>query len=566
MLRSLHVKNMALIEEESIEFDDGLNILTGETGAGKSILIGSLGVALGSGSFKDFVPENADHSSVELVFETESERVRKKLEDNDIPDMDGQVILSRTFRRGRSVSRLNGEVVPIGLVREISSDLIDIHGQHEHQSLLYPKYHLQLVDDFAGEKLLEEKAKCREAYRTYAEAGKKLKEALKDEGDRAKKIDFISFEVHEIDAAGLREGEDEELESRFRLLSNAQKIMEALALVQRLTDGDGETDASSQISRASREMASVASFDENLAQLSGMLTDCESMISDFTRSLSGYIDDFSYDEGEFAEVSERLDLINRLKTKYGKTIGEILSYRDIRQQELDRLNNFDAYVAELRQQSERSRKELMAVCGTMTAIRKKSAEILTGLIEKSLIDLNFLDVRFEIRFDEAKEPSENGMDQVSFLISMNPGLPLRPLQNVASGGELSRIMLGIKSVMAKKGGIECLIFDEIDTGISGRTAQKVSEKMAQLSRDRQVIAITHLAQIASMADAHFLIEKKAEDGKTHTGVRRLDEDEIIDELARILGGVEITDAVKKATLEMKKMADEVKSGFEGGEE
>lgn len=566
MLRSLHVKNMALIEEESIEFDDGLNILTGETGAGKSILIGSLGVALGSGSFKDFVPENADHSSVELVFETESERVRKKLEDNDIPDMDGQVILSRTFRRGRSVSRLNGEVVPIGLVREISSDLIDIHGQHEHQSLLYPKYHLQLVDDFAGEKLLEEKAKCREAYRTYAEAGKKLKEALKDEGDRAKKIDFISFEVHEIDAAGLREGEDEELESRFRLLSNAQKIMEALALVQRLTDGDGETDASSQISRASREMASVASFDENLAQLSGMLTDCESMISDFTRSLSGYIDDFSYDEGEFAEVSERLDLINRLKTKYGKTIGEILSYRDIRQQELDRLNNFDAYVAELRQQSERSRKELMAVCGTMTAIRKKSAEILTGLIEKSLIDLNFLDVRFEIRFDEAKEPSENGMDQVSFLISMNPGLPLRPLQNVASGGELSRIMLGIKSVMAKKGGIECLIFDEIDTGISGRTAQKVSEKMAQLSRDRQVIAITHLAQIASMADAHFLIEKKAEDGKTHTGVRRLDEDEIIDELARILGGVEITEAVKKAALEMKKMADEVKSGFEGGEE
>lgn len=566
MLRSLHVKNMALIEEESIKFDDGLNILTGETGAGKSILIGSLGVALGSGSFKDFVPENADHSSVELVFETESERVRKKLEDNDIPDMDGQVILSRTFRRGRSVSRLNGEVVPIGLVREISSDLIDIHGQHEHQSLLYPKYHLQLVDDFAGEKLLEEKAKCREAYRTYAEAGKKLKEALKDEGDRAKKIDFISFEVHEIDAAGLREGEDEELESRFRLLSNAQKIMEALALVQRLTDGDGETDASSQISRASREMASVASFDENLAQLSGMLTDCESMISDFTRSLSGYIDDFSYDEGEFAEVSERLDLINRLKTKYGKTIGEILSYRDIRQQELDRLNNFDAYVAELRQQSERSRKELMAVCGTMTAIRKKSAEILTGLIEKSLIDLNFLDVRFEIRFDEAKEPSENGMDQVSFLISMNPGLPLRPLQNVASGGELSRIMLGIKSVMAKKGGIECLIFDEIDTGISGRTAQKVSEKMAQLSRDRQVIAITHLAQIASMADAHFLIEKKAEDGKTHTGVRRLDEDEIIDELARILGGVEITEAVKKAALEMKKMADEVKSGFEGGEE
>lgn len=561
MLRVLHVKNMALIEEEKIEFGDGLNILTGETGAGKSILIGSLGVALGSGSFKDYVPENADHASVELIFETQSGRVQAWLEEHDIPDMDGQIIISRSFRKGRSISRINGEVVPIGLVRELSSDLIDIHGQHEHQSLLYPKYHLQLVDDFAGEELEKKKERCRMLYQAYASASQKLKEALRDAGDRAKNMDFISFEVSEIDDAGLRLGEDEELENRFRFLSNAQKIMEALSVVQRLTDGDGETDASSQISRASGELSAVASYDEELMQLQSTLSDAEGMLSDFTRALSGYIDAFSYDEQEFSEVSDRLDLINHLKMKYGRTIEDILSYRDARQQELDRLSNFDAYVSGLKAEVEKSRKELLEVCGDITALRKTSAEKLTEQIVRSLRDLNFLDVRFEIHFEKLKEPSGNGMDEASFLISMNPGLPLRPLQHVASGGELSRIMLGIKTVMAKKDEIECLIFDEIDTGISGRTAQKVSEKMAQLSRDRQVIAITHLAQIASMADVHFLIEKRSEDGKTYTGVRQLTGEEITDELARILGGVQITDAVRATAAEMKRMADEKKNSY-----
>ncbi len=561
MLRVLHVKNMALIEEEKIEFGDGLNILTGETGAGKSILIGSLGVALGSGSFRDFIPENADNASVELIFETQSGRVRAWLEEHDIPDMDGQIIISRSFRKGRSISRINGEVVPIGLVRELSSDLIDIHGQHEHQSLLYPRYHLQLVDDFAGEQLEKKKERCRTLYQSYAAASQKLKEALQDAGDRAKKVDFISFEVSEIDEAGLRPGEDEELENRFRFLSNAQKIMEALSVVQQLTDGDGERDASSQISRASGELSAVVSYDEELMQLQSTLSDAESMLSDFTRALSGYIDAFSYDEQEFSEVSERLDLINHLKMKYGRTIEDILFYRDTRQQELDRLSNFDAYVGGLKSEVEKTRKELLEVCGDITALRKTAAEKLTEQIVRSLKDLNFLDVRFEIHFEKLKEPSGNGMDEVTFLISMNPGLPLRPLQHVASGGELSRIMLGIKAVMAKKDEIECLIFDEIDTGISGRTAQKVSEKMAQLSRDRQVIAITHLAQIASMADEHFLIEKRSEDGKTHTGVRQLTGKEITDELARILGGVQITDAVRATAAEMKRMADEKKNSY-----
>lgn len=561
MLRSLHVRNMALIEEEEIEFTRGLNILTGETGAGKSILIGSIGVALGSGSFRDYVPADAEHASVELVFETDSARVRERLDEEGIPDEDGQVMISRTFHKGRSVSRINGESVPIGLVKEISSLLIDIHGQHEHQSLLYPKFHLQLVDEYAGEAILPLKAQCAEAYRTWSEAGRKLKAAQADARDRLKKIDLIRYEVNEIDGADLTEGEDEELENRFRVLSHAAKITEALSETQALTDGNGEDDASSKISRAVRSLSLVADYDDGLKQLYEMLSQAEDLMNDFGRSLSEYLDDFSYDEQEFSEIGSRLDLINRLKSKYGRTIGEILAYRDSQQKELEKLTDFDAYVDGLKRERAESAKRLAAVCRSMTQVRRQAASELCRLITASLKDLNFLEVQFEIHFEGLKEPTEIGADSVLFLISMNPGMPMRPLQNVASGGELSRIMLGIKAVMARRDGIGCLIFDEIDTGISGRTAQKVSEKMAQLSRDRQVIAITHLAQIASMADSHFLIEKYSEEGKTHTGVRRLEDREVVGELARILGGVEITDSVLSSAAEMKQLANEKKRQF-----
>lgn len=561
MLRSLRVKNMVLIEEEEIDFEEGLNILSGETGAGKSILIGSLVVALGGASFRSYLPEDADQSSVELLFETGSGRIARQLEDHDIPDMDGQVLISRTFRKGRSVSRVNGEVVPIALVKEIAADLIDIHGQHEHQSLLYPRYHLELVDDYAGGDLARDKEDCRRLYGIYMQAARRLHEALADQQGRAKKMDFLSYEISEIEEAGLKEGEDSRLEDRFRLLSNGQKIMEALQGVQKLTDGDGETDACSQISRASRDLASVARYDRDLAQLAESLSDAENMMNDFARALADYIDEFTYDEEEFSSVSQRLDLINRLKAKYGKSIGEILAYRDRKKEELDRLVNFDAYTAKLKAEKVRSGRELLAVCTRMTEKRKQAAAALTDQITESLRDLNFLEVRFEIHFEKEKDPSENGMDRVSFLIAMNPGMPLRPLQQVASGGELSRIMLGIKTVMAKKDQIECLIFDEIDTGISGRTAQKVSEKMGKLAKGRQVIAITHLAQIAAMADAHFLIEKTSDGNRTHTGVRKLAPDQVTEELARILGGVEITDAVRATAAEMKKMADQAKQTF-----
>ena len=557
MLRSIHVKNMALIEEEEITLDHGLNILTGETGAGKSIVIGSVSAALGAGSFKDFVAEGAGYAMVELTFETDSEAVRQKLEEAGLPDLDGIVVISRNYRNGRSVSRINGETVTAALVREVAALLIDIHGQHEHQSLLYPKYHLALVDSYAEKELTGPKKECADAFRVWSEVTSELKEASLDEKDRLKQIDFLTYEISEIDEAALSEGEDESLEAQFRKLSHAQRIQEVLGEVSELTGSDNG--AAMSVSRASGKLGQIADLDEDLKQLSDMLIQIEDLCSDFSHSLSGYIDDFTYDEEEYRQISDRLDLINRLKSKYGRTIGEILQYRDRQQEALDRLTDYDAYVGELKKKQKESRERLKEQCEVITGIRKRSASQLQQQIIQSLEELNFLDVRFEISFEKTKEPTANGEDMVTFLISTNPGSPVRPLQNVASGGELSRIMLGIKTIMARRDSIETLIFDEIDTGISGRTAQKVSEKMAQLSKHCQVIAITHLAQIAAMADHHYLIEKAVENGTTHTHVRELEEQEMIEELARILGGASITEAVLASAAEMKQLAGSRKS-------
>ena len=556
MLRSIHVKNLALIDEEEILLDSGLNILTGETGAGKSIIIGSVSAALGTGSLKDLVKDGADYAMVELTFETQSDRVRKLLDQMELPLMEDCVIITRSWRGSRSISRINGETATIARVREIAACLIDIHGQHEHQSLLYPGYHLELVDSFADPLLEKWKESCRKHHHEWKEAGKLLGRALSDERDRVKQIDFLNYEIREIDEAALKEGEDEELETRFRRLSNAQKILETASEVEALTGSD--SGALMNLSRSSGLLARVSDLDDELQDLSTMLSQMEDLCSDFSRSLNSFIDDFQYDERELDEISQRLDLINRLKTKYGRTVRDILRYRDERSQELEKLTDFDAYVEGLRKKEQESGKKLREDCEQITKLRKASARELSSLILESLKELNFLEVQFEIRFDRLDEMTENGVDSVVFEISTNPGMPVRPLQNVASGGELSRIMLGIKTVMAEKDSIETMIFDEIDTGISGRTAQKVSEKMAKLSASRQVIAITHLAQIASMADSHYLIEKNVKDGSTRTHVRKLESDDVVEELARILGGAKITAAVRKNAEEMKKLAEEMK--------
>ncbi len=556
MLRSIHVKNLALIDEEEILLKDGLNILTGETGAGKSIVIGSVSAALCTGSLKELVREDAKNATVELTFETTSAQAERLLQEMDLPLMDGCVVITRSFRNGRSLSRINGETVTAARVREIASCLIDIHGQHEHQSLLYPKYHLALVDSFADSALEQRKASCRENYRSFQEARRMLEQAVLEERDRARQIDLLSYEINEIDEAALREGEDEELEGRYLKLSNAQKILEAASQAEHLTGSDDG--ALMNISRAGGILARISSLDKDLEDLCSMLSQIEDLCGDFNRSLNAFLDDFQYDEEELDGISRRLNEINRLKTKYGKTISEILVYRDQQAQSLKKLTDYDAYVEGLRRKMRESERRLRGDCEEITRLRKESAAQLCVLIRESLQELNFLDVRFEISFEALEEMTQNGADSVLFQISTNPGMPIRPLQSVASGGELSRIMLGIKTVMARKDSIETLIFDEIDNGISGRTAQKVSEKMARLASSRQVIAITHLAQIASMADAHFLIEKTVKDGVTRTHVRELEHDEMVGELARILGGAQITDTVRQSATEMKRLADQSK--------
>ncbi|MCD8014348.1 MAG: DNA repair protein RecN [Lachnospiraceae bacterium] len=558
MLASLHVKNMALIREAEVEFGPGLNILTGETGAGKSIVIGSVNIALGTGNFKDYVPEDADYALVELIFTTENPRVRELLKNQDLPFEDNEVILTRRYKSGRSTSKINGETVPVSFVRSLAGELIDIHGQHEHQSLLYEKNHLSILDSFARKETAPLLAICREQHRAYQKAKREWEQASASDQDRAKELDFLQYEIGEIQAAALRPGEDEELENSYRLMSNGQKIMETLAETGNLTGAVDDGGAGDLIGRAVRALSAIRTYDGSLEELGATLEDIEALLGEFNRSLSGYMDDLVFDPLQLRETEERLDLINHLKSKYGNSIEEILAACREKEERVDILMNYEEHLATLRRAMEESSRILFETADKLSRVRKQYAQVLSEQIRAALVDLNFLDVQFEITFRELPEPQEDGLDAVCFQISMNPGLPLRPLGSVASGGELSRIMLAIKAVMADKDNIETLIFDEIDSGISGRTAQKVSEKMAVIAGSHQILCITHLAQIAAMADRHYIIEKKPADSKTVTNIGLLTEEESVRELARILGGAKITDAVLENAREMKELAARLK--------
>ncbi|SDH14999.1 DNA replication and repair protein RecN [Marvinbryantia formatexigens] len=540
-----------------MDFGSGLNILTGETGAGKSILIGSINVALGMQSFKGFAREGADTALVELVFSVESDALREKIEALDISVEDGQVILSRRLSGTRSISKVNGETVPLSVVRELASLLIDIHGQHEHQSLLYKKNHLRILDEFAREELGSLKEKNAELFAEYSALKKRLESSAMDEAARKKEADFLQFEVDEIENGALRPGEDEEVEAQYRKMANARRIAEDAAEAYRLTS-EGPGNAGDSVSGALQRLLAVSGYDREVEELAGQLGEIESLLSDFNRSLSSYLDDLTFDEGEFQELESRLNEINRLKTKYGNTIEEILAYKEEKEQRLQELADYDTYLANLEKQYRQSEERLRKNSEAMSAIRCRYAKKLSQMIQAELIDLNFLETNFETDVRQTEALTAEGMDEVCFLISMNPGSPLRPLGDVASGGELSRIMLAIKTVLAEKDDMPSLIFDEIDVGISGRTAQKVSEKMAVIAANHQVLCITHLAQIASMADNHYLIEKTVQNQETETTIRELDRDESIEELARILGGARITELTLQSAREMKEMAETTK--------
>ena len=551
MLQNLHVKNLALIDEAEVEFSDGLNILTGETGAGKSIIIGSINLALGQKVSKEMLKENKETAFVELIFSVENEKIKIKLKEMGIEAEDGIVILSRKITSGKAVARINGEAVSAAKLKEVSSLLIDIHGQHEHQSLLSKKKHLDILDAYAKNELSEKKECLKSAYLEYKKIKEEWEHSNVDIEARKRELSFLEFEVNEIEEAQLHIGEDEELEETFKRFSNSRKIMESANVAYALTAGDGEN-ASAFIGHALREISSVSGYDKELEILQSQLYDIENLLHDFTHELSSYISNADFDEETFYKVEKRLDTINHLKSKYGNSIETILDVYEEKCERIRILNDYDTYLQELSVSLKKAEEQVKNLCEKISAIRKKQAEIFCNEVTQALQDLNFLDVRFSMEFGNPSSYSANGYDEPEFMISTNPGEPIKPLGKVASGGELSRIMLAIKTIMADE--IESLIFDEIDSGISGRTAQMVAEKMNLLGKNRQIICITHLPQIAAMADGHFLIEKKVENSETHSNIYKLDEEESILELARMFGGVEITDSVVKNAKEMKELA------------
>lgn len=552
MLENLHVKNLALIEEEDITFLDGLHILSGETGAGKSIILGALGLALGGKVSKDMLRDPGKEALVEAVFRITRDSQRKQLAELDIEPYDDEVILSRKITESRSVAKINGEMVPAIKMKEVGDIFLDIHGQNDHQSLLHKKKHLEMLDEYAKNEVGPLKERMQTAYKTYAAKQQEWKEANQLDGDREREISFLEYEIKEITEANLEIGEDARFENQYRRLSNSKRIMEALSEAYQQTSGsDG---ASEQVGRAVQRLHQILSYDEALEPMFESLNDIDSLLSDFNRDLSQYMAETEFDEEMFAQIDGRLNEINRLKDKYGATIEDILAAKQEKEDRLEKLMHHEAYLAKLTQALNDAKKEAEDAAFALSGMRKRYAKELSGKVEEALMDLNFLDVHFSMEFLQTDHIGADGYDDAQFMIRTNPGEPIRPLKDVASGGEMSRIMLAIKTVLAEHDDIDTLIFDEIDAGISGRTAQAVSEKLHLVAKEHQVICITHLPQIAAMADHHYLIQKDVVGNETISSIEALSYHDSIKELARMLGGTTITQTVLDNAKEMKDLA------------
>ena len=558
MLNSLHVKNLALIDETEVTFGEGLNILTGETGAGKSIIIGSINLALGAKADKDMIRTGAEYALVELVFTVDHPKQLEAIRDMDLPMEDSQIILQRRIMDGRSICKVCGETVTARQLKQLAEILIDIHGQHEHQSLLQSGKQLEILDAYAGEELCTYKEELKTVYRQYCQTLEELEDSESDEETRRRETALMEFECKEIAEADLTIGEDEESEQIYQKMVNSQKIKEAVAAAHSLC-GYEDGGIGTNVGRALREIKSVSAYDAALGEFEQQLLDIDNLLNDYNRAIADYLSGLEFDGELFDRTERRLNLINHLKSKYGSTIESILEYREKSERMLDKYRDYDTYRMELTQRADTLKEEALSICHKMSDIRSRNAEILADEMKRALIDLNFEEVRFEIRVTpEEGSMSGNGYDKVCFLISTNTGEVLKELSQVASGGELSRIMLALKTVLADKDEIETLIFDEIDTGISGKTAWKVSEKMGILGREHQLICITHLPQIAAMADVHFCIEKHVENERSVTDIRKLNDEDSVEEVARMLGGASITENVRNNAKEMKDLARNTK--------
>ena len=527
------------------------------TGAGKSIIIGSINIALGGKVSKDIIRTGTEFALVELTFLAEDSEQINSLEKLGITLEEDVVVISRKITKCRTINRVNGETVSVSMLKSIADILIDIHGQNEQQSLLYKNKHMEIVDRYAAEKMCGRDMEFSEMYRQYKDMLVKYSEKEMSEEERLREVSFIRYELEQIEQAHLVKGEEEKLQERYRYLSNANEIKSGINEVYSLVeDSYGDSQSVSQmLGRSSHILAKISGYDERLKELARQIADIDELIMDFNRDLQEYASDMDENGEEFAEVETRLDLVRTIKSKYGATTELVENYAKDLENKLEKYEAYEEYRANLEKKIEIYKIKLEKLGESISKIRKKCSAELEKRITDALIDLNFLQVKFEIAVRELDEFNSKGKDEVEFMISTNPGEDLKPIGQAASGGELSRIMLAIKAVLAEHDSIGTLIFDEIDVGISGRTAQKVAEKMAFIGHSHQVICISHLAQIAAMADHNYLIEKNNLLNKTSTVIRQLEGDEIVEEIARILGGAKITDAVLESAREMKQLAD-----------
>ena len=561
MLEGLHVKNLVIIDEAEVSFGGGLNILTGETGAGKSVVIGSINLALGAKAGKNLVRAGKESGFVELIFSVNND-VGDKLRKLDIIPEDGLVVITRKFTGERSVSKINGETVTLTKVKEAAALLLDIHGQTENQTLQLSKNHLELLDKYLKDEVKPYKKRLKDLVTEYRNKENELLEYSADEASISRELDFLKYECKEIESAKLANDAEEELDKKVRKYSSSSKIVSLIEEARKnLSDNGGADDSIGSIVRA---MSRLSDVDETSVELLNQISEIESLLNDFERSLSDYADDNVFDEADFMQSEARLDKIRGIYAKHGGSYETTIDFLEASLAQIVKLEHASEYKEKLSMEVEKLKKVILYECDELTKVRKRGALKLSKLVKQSLIDLNFLQVEFDVEFAGSKDFTSKGNDEIIFKISTNPGEPMRSISEVASGGELSRIMLALKSVMADTDEIPTMIFDEVDTGISGRTAQMVAEKMALLSVKRQIIAITHLAQIAAMADNHYLIEKKADQNHTATDIRRLDEAEEVSELARILGGVAVTENVINSAREMKKLATDTKIGLKQG--
>lgn len=559
MLLNVHIKNIALIDDANVNFTDNLNILTGETGAGKSIIMGALKIGMGDKLPKDIVREAGKEGFCQLLFLVDDESVLEQIRQLGVePTEDGEILITRRIVNSRTINTINDMAVTAARLREVSALLIDMHTQHQQQTLLKKNEHMKLLDKFGRAAIEPLKREVAQRHADYTELVDQMDKLSMDEAERSRRAEFLKYQIAEIESANVKAGEDEDIEHQYNKMVNSRDIVAAASEVYSVTGYENQSSAGNEIGRVLVNLKGIKELDDEIDGLYSQLENIDALLNDFNVELSNYMQSMNFDDSEFREVESRLDVINDIKGKYGSTVDEVNRYLEESKAEYEKLSEYDEYIAELSGKINKAKKLMIDAADKLSAERKKQAKLMCKEIKTALSDLSFMQVDFDMVFDRLSECTANGIDDCYFVISTNVGEKLRPLYDVASGGELSRIMLAVKSCMAAEDNIGTLVFDEIDVGISGRAAQAVAEKMALISKKHQVISITHLPQIAAMADSHYLIEKSADEGKTVTKIVRLSETESITEIARLLGGASITDAVMSNALEMKQMAEKTK--------